>query len=565
MSYRQERAPHPIVVCSLIVVAIVAAIVAVWLIIWGITAIFGFGPTHLHDTVGLVQGGLFPGGLPTPFFWILASIVLAVGMIVSAYSGDSDGMLATAWVVAVVIVVASIVLGIVKGVTHDIIASDYYLETSSLEVKNPDVLPTMLVKYVDQGSVTIPINQGDLNSEWVPRVASMTGALKVLSKTSGSINNAELMTDTLTYLYGEGDSGAWTAIRNSGGQQDIYGISSWNGTGDANRIETCRFDGDYSLNRNFGGMWGKNLWNSVVNAYPSFFYNESDMWGYCDGGEPIIVIPGVRLTHTDMRTVDAPGGVVTIRGSKSGEPVMDMVVDVKPGDFPGPVYAQRLVNSQRDALDWGAGYWQSVNEHFGFDATSVDSQLGNNSNYLLKSKKDGRLYWVTPLKPQASDDQTLIAYSIILADEVTSNLNPQVVSVLNEDDPRVVNLDDLFAYAQDAVCNLPDPNFCTDTPKGQIVEFLPVTDTHWQAFGEISGRVKYLVDLEIGGATIKTSTTTLETDQPDFGAETDGGTNPSTGGDGSISCDDPSSLTNQQLADCLTALADELQNRNGTE
>lgn len=534
-------------------------VTVIWLIIWGFVAIGGHGPTFLHGTRGFIQTAFFPGGMPTPFFCIVAAILIGIALIVCAT--DSDGLVGLAWFVAVVMVLGSISLGIVKGITHDIIASDYYLQDTTIQVTDTENLPTLLEKYVNQGSMEVPIEEGDLTMSWIPRVASLTGATNVLSKASGSVNNAQLMTDTVTYLYGEGDAGTWTAIRNTEGQQDIYGISSWNGTGDANRVQTCQFEDDYELNMNFGGSWGKSLWNSVVNTYPSFFYNESDMWGYCDDGEPIIVIPGVRLTHTDMRSVDAPGGVVTLRGSLSGQPVLEMFTDIKPGDFPGPVYPQRLVDSQRNSLDWAAGFWQSVNERFGFDVTNVDSQSGNSSNYLLKSEENGRLYWVTPLKPQGSEDQTLIAYSIIAADELSTDLNPQTVHVLNEiGDPRVVNLDDLFSFAQDAVCNLPDPNFCTDTPKGQIVEFLPVTDTHWQAFGEISGRVKYLVDLEVAGATIQTRTTTLLPDE----VETAGPPSPSTPApslEGDATCDTPSTLTDQQLADCLAALANELAGR----
>jgi hypothetical protein len=558
------------------VASVLVAVVVLWLITWAIAAILGFGPTYLIGTKGLIQWTLFPGGLPTPFFWILVAFALSILLLIWAYDNasgsngsyndygrrQSSPNAAIAWILTVVMILGGFSLGIVKGVTMGILASDYYLTTTSIEVKDSDAPPAILEKYVDAGLVEVPIKDGDLSNQWVPRVASMTGALNVLSKTSGSINNSELMTDTITYLYGEGDKGAWTAIRNSGGQQDIYGISSWNGTGDADRIQTCRFDGDYDLNKNFGGMWGKNLWNSVANTYPSFYYDESDMWGYCDGSEPVIVIPGVRLTYTDMRSVDAPAGVVTIRGSKSGEPVLDMATNVKPGDFPGPVYPQRLVNSQRAAVDWTAGYWQSVNEHFGFDDTGVASQAGNSSNFLLKSAENGRLYWVTPMKPQSSGEQTLIAYSIIPADEVSTGLNQQTVSVLNEDDPRKVNLDDLFSFAQDAVCNLPDPNFCTDTPKGQIVEFLPITDTKWQAFGEIAGRVKYLVDLEVSGSSIKTQTTTLETDS----GETKPNPSPNSSADPSenATCDNPSNLTDKQLADCLASLANELAGR-GTE
>lgn len=538
--------------------AIVAALFIVpFLIIWIFPAIGGNGAIFAHDTLGMLKGMFFPGGWPTPFFWIMASIVAGAALI--TWAGRRGAQWVLSIILTIVMVLGASAFAAGKSFTQNILASDYYLTTTTLQVEDRDALPSMLQKYVDNQALEVPLNEGDLSTSWVPRAASATGAYKVLSKTSGAVNNAELMADTISYIYGEGTSGMWTGIRNGINQQDIYGISSWNGTGNEDRINTCRFEGDFDLKKNFGGNWGKNLWDSVASAYPSFYYTQSDMWGYCDGEEPIIVVPGVYLSHTDVQVADTPAGVVTIRGSKSGEPVIDFLTDLEPGDLPGPVYPQRVVNHQRDALDWASGYWQSVNEAFGFDTTSVESQSGNNSNFLLKSAEDGRLYWVTPMKPQATDDQTLIAYSMILADEVSSNkLNPQVVYVLNEEDPRVANLDDLASYAQDAACGI-DTNFCGKSPKGSIVEFLPVSDTNWQAFGEIEGRVKYLVDLEVNGTSIKTRTTTLISDN---GEAVDPNSAPSSE---DATCDTPSSLTDKQLADCLTALATELQTRNGSE
>lgn len=281
------------------------------------------------------------------------------------------------------------------------------------------------------------------------------------------------------------------------------------------------------------------------------------MWGYCDGDEPIIVIPGVTMTGYGMRTVDKAAGVVTVRGSKSGQPVIDHLANVKPGQLPGPVYPQSLVNNQRDSLDWAAGYWATINEHFGFETTNVASQAGNSSNYLLKSEADGRLYWVTPLRPQSTDSQTLIAYSVTPADEITTGvLNPQTVYVLNENDPRVVNLDDLQARVTSSVSEA-NPGFFTSDNPGRIVEFLPVSDAQWQAFAEVNGRVKYRIDIDVN-ARINPKVFDI-----DSGMETGSSTpaTPSTPSGGGVSCDAPSSLTDAQLADCLVSLSRELSQR----
>lgn len=283
--------------------AFVVVCVVFWLIIWIFPAIGGTGAVYLRDSLGMLKGTLFPGGWPTPFFWILISIIAGVSLVLWSYIHE-NGRPIIAWILSVLMVLGAVAFGIAKGSTSGILASDYYLTTTALQVKDTDVLPAMLQKYVNDGSLEVTLEEGDLTSSWVPRVASMTGAMKVLSKTSGAVNNTELMRNTVTYLYGEGVSGAWTAIRNSLGQQDIYGISSWNGTGDENRINTCRFTGDNALKKNFGGAWGKSLWNSIAAKYPSFYYNESDMWGYCDGTEPIIVLPGVILSHFDVQLTD---------------------------------------------------------------------------------------------------------------------------------------------------------------------------------------------------------------------------------------------------------------------
>ncbi len=541
-----------------------AVCLIIWLVGWAISAIFtSSGFIYLRDTAGMLHEGFFPGGLfgPSPLTVFLVVLNLAFALVTWAYlNGERPRTNVLALLMAVVMILGACALSMTKSITNGILGSDYYLTNTTFMVTDTDAMPALLEKYDDHDQLEVNVDEGVMENAWVPRVASMTGALRVLSKTSSSSNSNVLMRNTITYLYGEGDSGVWTAIRNGKGQQDIFGISSWDGTGNEDRINTCRFTKDYALNKNFGGPWGnKNLWDSVASAYPSFYYAPSDLWGYCDGEEPVMVLPGVSLSSFDMRSVDAPSGVVTIRGSRSGQPVINMVNDVQPGDFPGPVYAQRLVDSQRGALDWSAGYYQSVNEHFGFDVTDAESQKGNNSNYLLKNKEDERLYWVTPMKPQDADEQTIIAYSVIPADELSpKNLNPQAVYILNaeEDSQRTVNLDDLESYAQDAACTK-DANFCTDTPKGKIIEFLPVTDTHWQAFGEVDGRVKYLIDIEVG-ATIKTHPTALPPDQQvSVGVST-------LETEGIAGCGTPSSLTEKQLSECLTGIAAEIQSRSNT-
>ena len=539
------------VLSGIVIVAVIIAAVLgiVWFIVGGI---FDSMAILFRGLGAFWSSALFPNGwnlfLATPFFWTIVAIIAIVVVWFATWSfGENSGL---AWFLTVVLVIGAGGYDIFKAFTYNLDGSGHYLSTTSFVVENPDELPSMLTKQFNNGNLKTEIVQGNLPTSWTPRVASATGALRVMELTSEAVNNTELMPDTMTYLYGEGDNGAWTAIRDGNNQQAIYGISSWNGTGDA--VETCRFEGDYKLEKAFGGLWGKNLGNAIASAYPSFLYDDGDMWGYCDGDEPIIVIPGVTLTGTDVRTADQSAGVVTVKGSKAGEPIISLLADVKSGEFPGPVYAQKLVDQQRDALDWSAGYWANVNEHFGFEVTSVESQSGNNSNYLMRNEEDGRLYWVTPLKPASAKSQTLIAYSVTPADEVSApKLNLQAVYVLNEDDTRVVNLDDMLARVTDTVRDQ-YPGFFTGKNPGTIAEFLPVTDTQWQVFAEVSGRVKFRIDVSVD-ARITPKVINVDTGEAVEPSSPEAGQ--------PVTCDEPSSLSDAQLAACLVLLSGELQTR----
>ncbi|MFZ1301080.1 MAG: hypothetical protein WAQ27_00660 [Candidatus Microsaccharimonas sp.] len=509
---------------------------------------------------------LWPNGwnliATTPFAWILASIILIIAFWIWGGMTDWNGIVPVVAIIAsVVLLVGSIVYGGIKLANKDIEASKHYLTTTSFAVDDPNTLPEILAEKADEGQLVVPIKQADVPADWAPRVASATGALTVIKKSGSGGNNAPVMEQTVSYVYGDGDSGKWTVIRNGRNLKSIYGVASWNGV--AGAVETCKFTDDYKLDKAFGGIAGNNLSNSIAGAFPSFYYDEADMWGYCKGEEPIIVIPGVNHQGFDVRTVDNAAGVVVVQGSPSGQPIITLRSDVKPGEFPGPVYAQSLVNNQRDSLTWAAGFGPAVGEGFGFETTSVKSQSGNNANYLLKSKVDGRMYWVNPLQARQSDSELLIGYSLIPADEVTSGtLNPQTVYVLSDGDPRVIDLNTLYNSVKTAVC-VENNNFCGEegVATGEIVEFLPISATKWQAFGEVDGQVYYRFEVDVDSSIVPTMTVVAgaPTDATLDGAEP--GPTPTPVADGALDCNSESTLTSEQILQCIANLAGELKTR----
>lgn len=454
-------------------------------------------------------------------------------------------------------IVAVCLIGYGTWMLNESAARHYIADGKSVfAVANSEDTPSVLGKVARSSGSMVTISEGDISFDWVPRIASATGAVNVMQKTGDAITNTKLMAETVTYIYdNSSQGGSWTAIRNGIKRQTIYGISTWSGTGE--RVVNCEFKGKYALDRAFDGEWGKNLSNDIAAANPLFEYNANDVYGYCEGDQPVIVIPGTKVAATGVRAVDQANGVMIIKGSPSGDPIIAHVADAKPGDFPGPVYPKRLADSQRESLDWAAGRCWVWEECFGLDTTSVSSQSGNSTNFLLKSRKDGRLYWVTPLKPASTDSQTLVAYSVIPADEVASGqLNQQRVYVMSDGDNRIVNLDDLENVVIDAVRSA-DPGFFTGDSPGRIVEFLPVSDTKWQVFAEVGGRVKYRIDVSVGA---RMGTKLFVVDDSAQEKEADKPADP--GKSTATTCDNPSSLSDAELARCIGQLASELQKRH---
>lgn len=559
MSYYNDYGPHYSI--KSIIGWAVGILGGVLLLLWVFVGWMG-------DAWHVMQRGLlnhvwyswfFPGGSIThaaPLFWIVLAVVV-IGVLWHFFDGVE-------WIAPVAVIVA-IILVIVTGhywFAWGDINARHYNDASVYLVEDIDGIPDTLTRVADSANAQVNIEEGAMPDSWTPRVASATGALYVMQKTGDANANTAIMPETITYIYGEGDSGSWTAIRNGKNRQPMFGVASWSGAGTS--VKTCEFKGEWELNRAFSGTFGKSLNDEIASYDMDFLYDGDDVWGYCDGDKPIIVIPGYHTVAANNQTVLEPYGVLLVTGSVSGQPQFEFRENVKPGELPGPVYPVRLVSEQRDALGWSAGriwFWQAS---VGFESSDTTSQTGNSTDFLLKSKVDGRLYWVTPMKPVSTDSQTLVAYSVTPADEYNAGeLNMQKVYVLNADDPRVVNLNDLENAVTQAVAKI-DPGFFTGGVDnvGEIVEFIPTSDSTWQVFAERGGRAVYRIDIS-GGSKMTTEVLQIDesgvvvpADSPaDMGEDTPDDTSSLTG------CDDPSSLSDSEIAVCLQRLADELATR----
>jgi hypothetical protein len=399
------------------------------------------------------------------------------------------------------------------------------------------------------GTADVPscVKRGDLPAGgWEPRVGSLDGARIALSRTSGDVQRVSLNTDTLAYLSPwHGQTARWSGVLDGNGiTQPLGGVAQWQGTGSPTQ---CTFAGGHRIDRAFAGSRSNSLPNLLAERYPDLRWDIHDVWGYCDGDEPVVVIPMTRQIYFKNRTVTTAGGVVTVRGDH-GDTKLTYVQKATPDQFPGPVFPASLVARQREEASWSAGRENKNRNGFGYEPATSQAQANNVSEYLLRSKDTSRLQWVTPLTLRNSSSELFVAYAVSAADEVTAdNLNPMSIYVLADNDARRVNIDNLEADARNYVSSR-DPGFFSS--KGVLIEFTPINGDVWRAFGELNGRVVYQLDIS---ASAKVAPQLVSLDAQN---------QTTTPAQGNATCGkEVAQLTPTELADCAKRFVDELARR----
>jgi hypothetical protein len=265
-----------------------------------------------------------------------------------------------------------------------------------------------------------------------------------------------------------------------------------------------------------------------------------------------VVIPVTKLVRFMDRSVSTAAGVMLVHGD-NGKTSLTWQPTVKPGELPGAAYPETLVDTQLNEVSWAAGRGSMNNGGFGYQPTSSSTQAGNASDYLLQSTTTGRLERVTPLTLRNSSSQLFVAYAVSSADSVTAGqLNPLSIYVMSPSDPREINVDNMEGEARNWLAQQ-EPGFISSG--GQLLEFTPVGGNTWRAYGELNGRVVYLLDIDATGSVAPTLTSVSTIGGPA------GGTS---GAAATAVCGQPlSTLSTAQLAFCLRVFADQMATREG--
>ncbi|MFD9123416.1 hypothetical protein [Kitasatospora sp. NPDC059571] len=590
-----------------------AVALAVWwlwmpllaVLVWVVKhAVFGGFGQQDQSYVLLIEQELFPhGGVldAAPLFWLWVAVGLAGTEWALAYAAQESGAAFRGWRVrlALAAVLLAVAGSLVRAGTgmwdDDKDAGRFYAAATVLDVPSGgaavprSVLPVTGHARPGDGTRCDLVGTADVPAcvktapmpdfDFEARTASYAAATKALTDSAGLTSGVHLMGHSLHYLPDAGrGGGVWTAVLDGSGKQPMEGVARWDGR--SNTVATCAFRGDHAFDRAFAGTGGTSLRNLLAERFPRLEYSEQDIWGYCDGDDPrtarpVVVISVARQTGWKQRTVLEPVGVLVLRGSPDGRPDLTYRPNVAPGDLPGAVYPASVVRAQIHEVQWLGGRGAKDDRGFGYAHTSAATNAGNPGEFLLRSKADGHLYYVTPLVPRESSSQLVVAFAVLQADRVGGGLNDLHVYVRGDDSPPV-NLDVL---ASRMVSYMAQQTAITISAGqgGALQEIVPFGRDMWRGFVDFNGQTQDYIDLS-GDATVTPNLVSLtgSITAPGGGptpAPTPAPTAPATPAPGpttptgqapapAAGCGgDPRQLTTGQLASCVAELSKALQGR----
>ncbi|MFE7562739.1 hypothetical protein [Kitasatospora sp. NPDC057500] len=555
----------------------------------------GFGQQDQSYAL-LIRREFFPHGGPldaAPLFWFWVAAGLCGTVWVVVVVAEEAGVGLRGWKVrlTLAVVVLAVAGSLVRAGTgvwdDDKDAGRFYAAATVLDVPAAgagtprSVLPVTertrpgdgrrcdLVGTADVPACVKTAPMPDFDFE--ARTASYAAATKALTDSAGLTSGTHLLGRSLHYLPDAAKGGGvWTAVLDGSGEQPMEGVAVWDGR--SNSVTTCVFRGGHAFGRAFAGTGAVSLRNLLAERFPELVYGDNDIQGYCEGADPrtarpVVVISVARQIGFRQRTVLEPAGVLVLRGSPDGRPDVTHRATVAPGELPVAVYATSVVRSQIHEVQWLGGRGAKDSRGFGYAHTSAATNATNPGEFLLRSKADGHLYYVTPLVPRESSSQLVVAFAVLQADRAGGGLNDLHVYVRGDDAPSV-NLDVLASRMVSYMAQ--QTGIAISTGKGgALQEIIPYGRDMWRGFVDFNGQTQDYIDLS-GDATVTPNLVSLNgsitapggrpspapTPTPSTGPAAPEPAAPAAG------CgDDPGRLTTEQLAACVAELSKALQGR----
>lgn len=311
---------------------------------------------------------------------------------------------------------------------------------------------------------------------------------------------------------------------------------------------TCEFSeqADRRIDGNFAGNLGRLIGTERrwVNWY------DEDVYGYCDGTIPIVVVPLIEQDGLFVVT-QRPAGVALYNGRTGALEFRDDTTGI-----PGPAYPMTLAAMQRQATHAIDGFDAWLWNRAGWETTEGDDDTNSGNAAEFNLAVSDRATYVTPLTGRGSAT-SISAISTVPANGPATALAPLTVHRLDPDwlSPSAI-VSRIRADYQDI------PNW----QQIKVMELAPTSGDRWVATlgndqnvlyraegtGDLGGEEPTCL-LRADGSRIRCGTLA---DHNGNGIGTQYGS-----GQNTPVPDDLTSLTPQQLADLQRRVADEVQRR----
>lgn len=163
--------------------------------------------------------------------------------------------------------------------------------------------------------------------------------------------------------------------------------------GRGNADQKCTFDRNHADAR-VDGVFGHNLARLINDQRRWVRFDPRDVYAYCDGNRPVVVVPLKRQSGTWV-VVEKPAGVARYDGLTGR---LHFTSDTR--DLPGPSYPLSLAATQRAATGGMGSFTDWLARRVGWETPDDDVNSGNDSEFALAS--GGQALYVTPMTGRGS-------------------------------------------------------------------------------------------------------------------------------------------------------------------
>jgi hypothetical protein len=178
----------------------------------------------------------------------------------------------------------------------------------------------------------------------------------------------------------------------------------------------CRFTDQ--ADARVSGWWSHNLGRIVAEKSRWLRFDNADVYSYCAGQTPKVVVPLKELTGW-LVTSERPAGVAIYDGHTGA------VTFAESGSVPGPAYPLSLAAHQRESTVAISSWWDWWFAVSGWELDDEATNSGNNSEFVLPVADRQAGQYVTPLTGRGS------ATAISALSTVSSHVRAGELATLN--------------------------------------------------------------------------------------------------------------------------------------